>query len=160
MELVKNIILVKNQCEIQIRHNKNTPMFYGGNTRGGPLHLPALLCCAFNIWYYMLQVFYFLFACVKGPFCLCQLAFLLARLFFTLDAKYPFYICKIQVNAPLYAHHCTQTQAHIPGPMHAMRASKHGGNCQYVSLDCSNHSVTCVRVVFHHQITEVCRTKL
>ena len=162
MELVKNIILVKNEYGLQIRHAENTPMFYVGNTRGGPLHLAALFPCAFEVWYYMLKVFYFFFACVKGPFCVCKLPFLLARHrhFYTRDAKYPFYICKIQVNARFYPPLCTQTQTHITGPMHAMRASKHGGNCWDFSLHCFNHSVTRVQVVFHHQITEVCPTKL
>ena len=91
----------------------------------------------------MLRVFYFVFACVKGPFCVRKLPFLLTTYFFTRDAKDPFYIRKMRVNAcfyspPLY----TQTQTHIPGPMHAMRAKKHGGNCWDLSLHCSNHSIT------------------
>ena len=108
----------------------------------------------------MLQVFYLVFACVKRPLCVRKLPFLL-RFFFTRDAKYPFYLCKMRVNAcfqppPLY----TQTQTHIPGPMHAMRASKHGGNCRNLSLHCSNHSLTHVQVVFHDQITKVCTIQL
>ena len=47
----------------------------------------------------MLWVFYFVFACVKRPFCVRKLTVLLTRYFFTRDAKYPFYIRKIQVNA-------------------------------------------------------------
>ena len=50
----------------------------------------------------MLHVFYFLFACVKGPFCERKLPFLLTRYFFTRDAKYHFYLRKIQVNACFY----------------------------------------------------------
>ena len=81
----------------------------------------------------MLQLFYvtyFVFACVKGPFCVHELPFLLTRYFYTPNAKYPFYIRKIQVNACPYPPSLyTQTQTRNPGPMHAMRASKHGGNC-------------------------------
>ena len=54
----------------------------------------------------------------------------------------------------------TQTQTHIPGLMHAMRASERGGNCRDLSLHCSNHSVTHVQVVLHHQITKVCTNKI
>ena len=54
----------------------------------------------------------------------------------------------------------TQTQTHIPGPMHAMRASKHEGNCWDLSLHCCNHSVTHVQVVFHQQTSRVCTIEL
>ena len=47
----------------------------------------------------MLQVFYLDFACVKRPFCVRKLPFLFTYFFFTRDAKYPFYLRKIQVNA-------------------------------------------------------------
>ena len=47
----------------------------------------------------MLQVIYFVFACVKRPFCVRKLPLLLTSLFFTRDAKYPFYVREIQVNA-------------------------------------------------------------
>ena len=47
----------------------------------------------------MVQVFYFVFACVKRPFCVRELPFLLTGYFYTWDAKYPFYLRKIQVNA-------------------------------------------------------------
>ena len=81
---------------------KIPPMFgfYVGNTRGGPLHLPVVFSCAFKAWYY-LHVFYFVFACVKGLFCVSKLTFLLTCLFFTQDAKHPFDLRKIQVNACL-----------------------------------------------------------
>ena len=46
---MENIILVKKEYEIRIRHAKNTPMawFYVGTTRGGPLSLPMVSSCAF-----------------------------------------------------------------------------------------------------------------
>ena len=43
----------------------------------------------------MLQVFYFVFACVKGPFCVRNLPLLPTRYFFTPNAKDPSYIRKI-----------------------------------------------------------------
>ena len=50
---MENIILVKNEHEIQILHAKNTPMAWDvGNTRGGPLPLPAMFSCAFEAWHY------------------------------------------------------------------------------------------------------------
>ena len=65
----------------------------------------------------MLQLLYFVFPCVKGPFCMRKLPFLLTRYFFTQNAKYPFYISKIQVNVCPYPppplHPITNTQ---PGP--------------------------------------------
>ena len=50
----------------------------------------------------MLQVFYFVFACVKGRFGVPKLPFLLTSYLFTPNAKCPFYIHKIQVNACFY----------------------------------------------------------
>ena len=47
----------------------------------------------------MLQVFYLVFACLKRPFCVRKLPFLLTRWLSTRDAKYPFCLLKIQVNA-------------------------------------------------------------
>ena len=52
-----------------------------------------------------LEVFYFVFVSVKRPFCVRKFPFLLTRYLFTRDAKYPFYLRKIQVNACFYHHH-------------------------------------------------------
>ena len=65
----------------------------------------------------MLQVFYFVFACVKGPFCVRKLPYLLTRHFFTPNAKYPFYIRKIQVNVCFY-----------PPPLHPNTNTQPGSN--------------------------------
>ena len=43
----------------------------------------------------MVKVFYFLFVCVKGPLCIGKLRFLLTRYYFTPNANYTFWICKI-----------------------------------------------------------------
>ena len=59
----------------------------------------------------MLQLFYLVFACAKGPLCVRKMPFLLTRYLFTPNAKYPFYMCKIQVNAsPPLLHPNTNTQ--------------------------------------------------
>ena len=47
----------------------------------------------------MLQGFYLVFACVKRPFCVRKLPFLLTRFFSTRDVKQPFYLRKIKVIA-------------------------------------------------------------
>ena len=109
----------------------------------------------------MLQVFYLVFACVKRPFCVRKLPFLLTR-FFALGTQNTLFTYAKSRYMPAFGppHPYTQTQTHIPGPMHAMRASKHGGNCRDLSLHCSNHSVTPVQVVFHHQITKICTINL
>ena len=72
--------------------------FYVGNTRGGPLPLPAVFPCTCEAWYYASSILLG-FACLKRPFLVRKLPILLTRFFFTRDAKYPFYLRKIQVNA-------------------------------------------------------------
>ena len=47
----------------------------------------------------MLEGFYLVFVSVKRPFCVRKLPFLLTTLFSTQDAKHPFYLRKIRVNA-------------------------------------------------------------
>ena len=49
----------------------------------------------------MLRVFYLVFVCVKRPFCVRKLPFLLTSFFSTRDAKYPFYLRKFQVPSKL-----------------------------------------------------------
>ena len=62
----------------------------------------------------MLQRFYLVFACVKRPFCVRKLPFLLTRFFPTRDAKHPFYLRKIRVNAGFAPPPPSLTRKHKP----------------------------------------------
>ena len=90
---MENIILVKNEYEIPMRHAKNTPMAWVLRCKH-PWWSPTPTRMLLRLGT-MLQVFYFVFACVKRSFCVRKLPFLLTRYFFTQDAKYPFYLRKI-----------------------------------------------------------------
>ena len=56
---MENIILVK---KMSMKFKSGMPKippwlgFYIGNTRGGPLPLPAVFSCAFQAWYYALGI--------------------------------------------------------------------------------------------------------
>ena len=74
----------------------------------------------------MLQVFYFVFGCLKRAFCVRKLPLVL----FHSGPKIPLLPTQNLGKCLLLPPHfpgCTQTQTHMPGPKHAMRASKHGG---------------------------------
>ena len=79
---------------------------YVGNTPGGPLPLPAMFSCAFEASYYA--------SCIFLRFCERKLSFLITWYFFTRDAKYPFYLRKIQVNAWFYPRPLPFTPKHKP----------------------------------------------
>ena len=113
----------------------------------------------------MLQGFYLVCACVKRPFCVRKLPLLSNQVFFHSGRKTPLLPTQYQGKCLLLTFVTppppyTQTQTHIPGPMHAMRASKHGGNCWDLSLHFTNHLVTHVQMVFHHQTSKVCTIEL
>ena len=57
--------------------------------------------------------FYLGFACVKRPFCVRKLPFLLTS-YFPLGTKYPFYLRKIRVNGCFIPPHPPLTRKHKP----------------------------------------------
>ena len=69
---MENIILVKNEYEIQIQHAKKTLWlgFLIRNPHGGPLPLPAVFSCAFQASYYASGILL--------RFCVCKRALLRA----------------------------------------------------------------------------------
>ena len=98
---MENIILVKNEYEIQIRHAKNTPM--AGDLRWKhrwwsptPNHSVLL---SFRGLVLCLRYFTSFLRAQKGLFARVNCPFLLTWYFSTRDAKYPFYLRKIHVNA-------------------------------------------------------------
>ena len=98
--MVKNITLVKNEYEYQILRMLSMlrippySMFHVRNTHGGSLPLRAVFSCTFEARYCASRIL-LVSACVKRPFCVRKLPFLLTKFFFTRDAKYPFYLRKI-----------------------------------------------------------------
>ena len=101
---MENISLVWNEYEIQIRHAKNTPMawvFHWKHPWWSPTPTRSVLLC-FRGLVLCFRYFTSLLRAQKGPFACVTCPFLLTRYFFTRDAKYPFYIRHMQVNACFY----------------------------------------------------------
>ena len=72
--------------------------FYVGNTRGGHLPLQAVFSCTFEARYYASGVL--LGFCVrKKALWRVSIALFTYHVFVTRDAKHPFYLRKIKVNA-------------------------------------------------------------